>query len=127
MAASSFFMQISDPRTLLDMIDRDRLTHYLGFEPPALQHISNHNLTHENQVYFSEPYGVDGEGDNSANSPVNCGEPILNDELAQFNNSEPLTALKGQVLRLGDFIDTDAVCSGFPHTVNLVQIKDCIS
>lgn len=110
-AASSFSMQISDPRALLDMINRDRLTLYLGFEPPSLQRIFDHTLTPANQVYFSEPYGVDGERSNSANSGIHSGEPILNNEVTRVNSEASLTTLKGKVLRLGDFIDTDAVCS----------------
>jgi hypothetical protein len=110
-AASSFSMQISDPRALLDLINRDRLTQYLGFKPPSLQRISDHTLTQANQVHFSEPYGVEGEPSNSANSSIHSGEPILNNEDTQVNSEDSLAMLKGNVLRLGDFIDTDAVCS----------------
>lgn len=113
-AASSFSMQISDPRALLDLINRDRLTQYLGFKPPSLQRISDHTLTHSNQVSFSEPYGVAGESSKSENSAIHSGEPILNNQVTQVNSEDSLnslTKLRGKVLRLGDFIDTDAVCS----------------
>ncbi|EED15868.1 aconitase, mitochondrial, putative [Talaromyces stipitatus ATCC 10500] len=104
-AASSFSMQMSNPRELLDMIDRDRLKEYLGFEPSAqISLVSGKSEMNTSTLIFSEPYGRDENTSNSAEGgiPNTSGNALFADEGLS-------TAIQGKVLRLGDFVDTDAI------------------
>ncbi|KAI0804954.1 hypothetical protein GGR55DRAFT_308661 [Xylaria sp. FL0064] len=125
-AASSFAMKITDPQPLLDRLNSDELTKYLKYNPikdsPDILekfHLQGENdpgttATEASNIPFNEPYGTDAEEDTSssesdswslrstASSPMQDHFPI---------HSNPISAeiIKGKVMRLGDFIDTDAI------------------
>jgi 3-isopropylmalate dehydratase small subunit len=99
-AASAFDMAITAPKALLDLVDINFLNGCMGQQthgPPA-------SVT--SRIKFSEPFGS-----TTTHEPVRQGKEF--DEgyqsrhgSANKGNSVPL---RGRVLSLGDFIDTDAV------------------
>ncbi|KAH8820276.1 aconitase family protein [Xylogone sp. PMI_703] len=98
-AASSFSMKITNPRFLLDEIDKDQLAKALGIKSPSI---------YRTQPRYVEPGAVDLKAN-----------PDIKVELSQSGKREvqvPATAPgvnrdihKGKVQRLEDFIDTDAL------------------
>ncbi|KAJ2981401.1 hypothetical protein NUW58_g6697 [Xylaria curta] len=135
-AASSFTMRITDPQPLLDQIDPAELTRYLQYNaikdsPEMLEkfHLENESRSRTagmqtGAISFSEPYGIDAERDTlstetgrqSTPLPRTTAAAVENQSLTQSGPS--VTApIKGKVLRLGDFIDTDAIIpTEFIHT-----------
>jgi hypothetical protein len=100
-------MLVSNPQELLDMVDRDILEQYLGYQPFEYEPLIN-----TVEVHFSEPYGTDSTNSAYADDSIvidgkSAGdEPESQESVASGNSHE---VLKGNILRLGDFIDTDAV------------------
>ncbi|KAF2968023.1 hypothetical protein GQX73_g5567 [Xylaria multiplex] len=132
-AASSFKMRITDPQSLLDQLDLEELTRCISYNPikdsPAilekfhLQNESEPGVTdmQANAITYCEPYGVDAEEEMSPETirqqfahadSMELPTPISSPIQDKFPmNSEPSTSatVKGKVMRLGDFIDTDAI------------------
>jgi hypothetical protein len=99
-------MQICDPQELLDLVDRDILEQYLGYQPFECEPVNN-----QLEVHFSEPYGTDNTNSVADASIIEDSKtaedkPESQEPVASANSHE---VLKGKILRLGDFIDTDAV------------------
>ncbi|KAL1846954.1 hypothetical protein Plec18170_008923 [Paecilomyces lecythidis] len=101
-AASSFAMKICDPQELLDMIDRALLEQYLEYQP-----FDTAPLVNRPEVHYSEPHGANSPSDlqraidnTSENTEIELGKSSTNDSSHNITN--------GKILRLGDFIDTDA-------------------
>lgn len=96
-------MEMSDPQELVNRIDQNRLKEYLGYQPFQVEPLQNSQVVH-----YSEPYGTDTEGvakevSGSYTKAEVDPTPIPKEPAAQKQT------IKGKVLRLGDFIDTDAV------------------
>ncbi|RWA08597.1 hypothetical protein EKO27_g6512 [Xylaria grammica] len=133
-AASSFSMRITDPQSLLDQLNLDELAKFISYNPikdsPAILekfHLQNENEsgatdnTHAGTITYSEPYGLDAEEKSSTETtgqqPAHTDSVPLTKSIsspAQEESSakaDPNMAatVKGKVMRLGDFIDTDAI------------------
>jgi hypothetical protein len=101
-------MQMANPRELLDMIDRDRLKDYLGFEPSEQgTPVSGKPETYTSTLLLSEPYGTDGDTSNTAHGDIPIAETDTSDDAVVGKVLS--TVIQSKVLRLGDFVDTDAV------------------
>ncbi|KAH8692803.1 mitochondrial putative aconitase [Talaromyces proteolyticus] len=108
-AASSFSMQMSNPRELLDMIDRNKLKEYLGYEPSEqISPVSGNSETDTSKLLFSEPYGTDEHTSNTTDRAIPNIKPDTSDDVV-FADEGLSTAIQGKVLKLGDFVDTDAI------------------
>jgi hypothetical protein len=106
-AASSFDMKITDPRELLDAIDLDQLQKFLGYQP-----LGPDSTIPQESLQYVEPFGADTDeqqtvaGDHASHEQA----PQQNVETTSEDVKEaPGEVIKGRALRLGDFIDTDAV------------------
>ncbi|KAI1426361.1 hypothetical protein F5Y12DRAFT_784069 [Xylaria sp. FL1777] len=125
-AASSFAMKITDPQPLLDQLDPEELTKYLLYNPikdfpDVLEkyHLQNEHEHGEaaaqaDSIPYSEPYGTDAEEHKATAEPVPVSVPSAVSPSVQDQpptGSEPTSTeiIKGKVMRLGDFIDTDAI------------------
>lgn len=89
------------------MIDRNTLDHYLGYQPFECE-----TLVNPVELEFSEPYGTDITGSSYPDTCIATDRVFARDKPAPQESNSPATSpevLKGNVLRLGDFIDTDAV------------------
>lgn len=96
-------MKICDPQELLDMIDRALLEQYLEYQP-----FDTVPLVNRPEVHYSEPHGANSPPDleraidnTSENTRIEPGKSSTDDSSHNITN--------GRILRLGDFIDTDAV------------------
>lgn len=85
------------------MIDKNILERYLEYEP-----FDTAPLVNQPKVNYSEPYGADNSSDleiaindNPENTRIESGKSLIEDTSHNLIN--------GRILRLGDFIDTDAV------------------
>ncbi len=95
-------MQIKDPQSLLDSLDQERLKTYLGFNP-FMEDVS----ASAGSIEYVEPGGKDAEG--SSHTEMRT-DTTKQDGIADLAAEKPSHRLiEGKVLRLGDFIDTDAV------------------
>ncbi|KAI0534515.1 hypothetical protein GGR58DRAFT_482485 [Xylaria digitata] len=132
-AASSFTMRITDPQPLLDQLNLEELAKCISYNPikdsPAILekfHLQNESEpgatdTQTDAITYCEPYGVDAEEEMSAETireqfahadSMELPTPISSPIQDKFPmNSDPNTSatVKGKVMRLGDFIDTDAI------------------
>ena len=103
-AASSFSMEITDPKPFLDEIDRDRLREILHYRPKE---------TTRNGPTYVEPSAASESSNKLSNGNATNVAPIGNipadgsDTAIANTASEDIR--RGKVQRLGDFIDTDAV------------------
>ena len=95
-------MRIRDPRELLDEIDQDLLRKYLENQPSECV-----DSRSSSRIQYSEPYGTNEQHESGAVEDIKSNAPRLPVNGDQESFSENL--LKGEVMRLGDFIDTDAV------------------
>lgn len=89
------------------MIDRDILERYLGYQPFECEPLIN-----PVEVHFSEPYGTDSTDDAYADASIVIDSKPAGDKPESQESVAPVNSherLKGNILRLGDFIDTDAV------------------
>ncbi|KAJ9131059.1 Aconitase [Pleurostoma richardsiae] len=102
-AASSFEMRITNPRQLLDAINYDRLQEYLGYLPFEVNEAEG-----KGTLQYFEPFGVDSE-----DGSHHTDETGLQQEKSENNRKKlegaPEQTVKGRAMRLGDFIDTDAI------------------
>jgi hypothetical protein len=134
-------MRVTDPQPLLDKLDLDELAKYIQYNPikdsPAL--LEKFHLQAEREleteytetggIVYHEPYGIDAEEAETSSESVglqgtqdsstswgNSVSPPVQD--TSVPKSDPNTAgiIEGKVLRLGDFIDTDAVSRPFSST-----------
>ncbi|KAI0517225.1 hypothetical protein F5B22DRAFT_603781 [Xylaria bambusicola] len=125
-AASSFAMRITDPQPLLDQLNLDELTKYLAYntikDDPAV--LEKFHLEDEREpgtaaekvsdISYYEPYGTDTEENRS---PLETGlislpdttPSLMQDQFSIKPDLKGAEIIKGKVMRLGDFIDTDAI------------------
>ncbi|KAI0392697.1 hypothetical protein F5Y17DRAFT_477390 [Xylariaceae sp. FL0594] len=129
-AASSFAMQITDPQPLLDKLDLDELVRLLRYNPikDSASLLKKFRLEDEGgveekasaeepKIAYSEPYGTDVEKERQQPSDGNMETRLPPLNQAAVMGDVPITAsdgaskdiIKGKVLRVGDFIDTDAI------------------
>ncbi|KAJ8112499.1 hypothetical protein ONZ43_g5381 [Nemania bipapillata] len=124
-------MQITDPQSLLDQLNLDDLTKYLRYNPlkdsPAtlkkfhLQTEPEVVSTHPTAIMYYEPYGLDAEKGPSPETvdghiaqemptafPTDASSPLHSSSLTKLDGTTG-GIIKGRVMRLGDFIDTDAI------------------
>ena len=102
-AASSLKMEITDPRELLDAIDLGRLEKYLGYLP-----FENESFNSQETIQYSEPYGADQD---QASDEPGSADTVPEPQMGAVSGQK----IKGRVIRLGDFIDTDAVSITASH------------
>ncbi|KAI0425598.1 hypothetical protein F5Y09DRAFT_94947 [Xylaria sp. FL1042] len=125
-AASSFTMKITDPQSLLDRLNPDELTKYLLYNPikDSPDILEKFHLQGEDEpgataveggnIPYYEPYGTDAEEDTSSSEtdslslPSTASSPVQ-DHFPTNLNPNSAEIIKGKVMRLGDFIDTDAI------------------
>ncbi|KAI1132574.1 hypothetical protein F5Y10DRAFT_230869 [Nemania abortiva] len=139
-AASSFAMKVTDPQSLLDQLNLDDLSGYLRYSPlkdsPAA--LKKFHLQTESElaveptqtaaITYYEPYGIDAKGEtftetSGQQGPYDTPGPSLmavpppaQDLLPKEPGANTTGLIKGKVMRLGDFIDTDAIIpTGFLH------------
>ncbi|TGJ79978.1 hypothetical protein E0Z10_g8784 [Xylaria hypoxylon] len=133
-AASSFAMRITDPQPLLDQLNLDELVKCTSYNPikdsPAV--LEKYHLQDESEpgatdtqtdaITYCEPYGFDAEEETSSSeimeqhvahsdsmpSPKASSSPVQ-DQIPTNSDSNMSATVKGKVMRLGDFIDTDAI------------------
>ena len=94
-------MQITDPQPLLNVLDQERLRTYLGFTP-FMEDVS----ASVGSIKYVEPGGKDAETRSLTEKETDSGG-----HSAKMDAPEEMSyhRIEGKVLRLGDFIDTDAV------------------
>lgn len=105
-AASSFSMNVSDPRPLLQAIDPAYLRECLGYQPFSMADESD---IKQQSISFSEPFGTDGEEQvktQKAPDPADADDPHTAGSVQPQSTAD---MVNGRVLLVGDFIDTDAV------------------
>lgn len=94
-AASSFDMEVADPRPLLDEVDLDRFASIAG-----------RKSSQTTEVHYVEPApALKGARSASGNPP----EATLPTSIVAESTSSGSDVTKGKVIKLGDFIDTDAL------------------
>lgn len=123
-------MKVTDPQSLLDQLNSDELAKYLLYNPikdsPAI--LEKFHLQNEGELWataleagdipYCEPYGTDAEEDTSSTDtdtdstgislPSTVSSPVR-DQFPMNSRQKSAEIIKGKVMRLGDFIDTDAV------------------
>lgn len=99
-------MKLKDPHEFLETIDLERWHTLRGFSVSAADSAQNH-------ISYVEPSGsATAEIKNAGSTDVLSSE-VDTSETADSSSSDVMT---GKVQRLGDFIDTDAVCCS--HSFN---------
>jgi hypothetical protein len=100
-AASSFDMEITDPRDLLKQIDLDRVRQIQGLK----QKVSATRPRSSGSPVYVEPAPVEDPPAKPSVIPKVDEQIKIEDSIVPTN-----TAIRrGKIQRLGDFIDTDAV------------------
>jgi hypothetical protein len=113
-------MKITDPRELLDAIDLDKLQEYLGYQP--FEHEDDNS---QNSLQYVEPFGTDEDepqiatGDHASHTQE--GETNVNTN-SQGSGESPGEVITGHTMRLGDFIDTDAVSRAMRYATQPMQM-----
>lgn len=102
-AASSLKMQICDPQPLLDQIDTDVLSQRLGYNP-----LSTQPPAASGRIQYSEPSGKGVESGHEISAQI-ASDAAEESSGALEQSVVDQRQIKGKVVRLGDFIDTDAV------------------
>lgn len=123
-------MRVTDPQSLLNKLDPEELTKYIRYNPlkDSPDKLRKFHLETERDlavesehITYCEPYGTDAEGETPTNKvvqqiPKDISVPSqkIVDTPAQHQSSttpdgSTTGLIKGKVLRLGEFIDTDAV------------------
>jgi hypothetical protein len=92
-------MNITDPKEFLEEIDMDILRDYLGYIPFEIAPSEKTRC----KIQFSEPYSAISNGEETHTTREAISQPPGEIKGATTQ------VIKGRVLRLGDFIDTDAV------------------
>lgn len=101
-AASSFSMTISDPRPFLEIIDLEFLEKCLGYQP-----FEDPGPEMGPKLSYDEPYGVESQ---DAKEVLDTSCRRLSTAGTQAAKStQDANNMKGKILALGDFIDTDAI------------------
>lgn len=100
-AASSFDMEVTNPRKYLDKIDLKRFEQLLS--KPRLPAAGSKPV-----VAYVEPPEAQG-------STSESGEPVAvaDEQKAPSASQKDATEISGKIQRLGDFVDTDAVSDMF--------------
>ena len=98
-AASSFEMKLKDPHEFLETIDLERWHTLRGFSVSATDSTQDH-------ISYMEPSGS-ATAETKNVGPTDVKLEVDTSETADSSSSDVMT---GKVQRLGDFIDTDAVC-----------------
>lgn len=101
-AASSFEMVITNPQALLDAIDPARFDALKG--RGSLQTIST------TPPGYVEPASVDHSRNSQPNDVVFNDNVQTSDIMVETAGELQGNKIKGKIQKLGDFIDTDAVC-----------------
>lgn len=97
-------MKLKDPHEFLETIDLERWHTLRGFSMSAIDSTQDH-------ISYMEPSGsATAEIKNAGSTDVKSSE-VDTSETADSSSSDVMT---GKVQRLGDFIDTDAVCCSLP-------------
>lgn len=99
-AASSFEMKLKDPHEYLAAIDLERWHTLRGVSVSATDSTQEH-------ISYMEPSGSATAETKTVDSPDVKVTEADTSETADSSSSDVMT---GKVQRLGDFIDTDAVC-----------------
>ncbi|GAM37913.1 hypothetical protein TCE0_033r08236 [Talaromyces pinophilus] len=102
-AASSFNMEITDPRPLLDAIDMTELERCLGYLP-----FTSERRQSKVETVYSEPYGME-DLDDPESGVVKTEEAGAQSSVASGEQPTSINIIQGKPLILGDFIDTDAI------------------
>jgi hypothetical protein len=105
-AASSFSMEITDPKPYLDEIDRDRLREILGYSPKDTAR-NGPTYVEPSEDSTEEPSNAVSNGNGTGS--VSVGNIPISESDTPIANSASEGIRRGKVQRLGDFIDTDAV------------------
>jgi hypothetical protein len=118
-AASSFEMTVTDPDELISKVDLERWNSLRGLGHPSTSGQRKHS---QDSVLYVEP--------NSA--AISLPTSAVPTQTIETPNSSSITnvtdpaheniILTGKVLRLGDYVDTDAVC----RTVIPVEFKSVL-
>lgn len=97
-------MKLKDPHEFLESIDLDRWHTLRGISVSAID-------STQDRISYVEPSGsATAETNNGGPTDVKSSE-VDTSETADSSSSDVMT---GKVQRLGDFIDTDAVCWSLP-------------
>lgn len=124
-------MRITDPQSLLDQLNFDELTRYLRYNPlkdsPAS--LKKFHLQTEPEVMiestqavaieYHEPYGIDSEKGTFTETVGQQLAQEISVALPTESNANTTGIIKEKVMRLGDFIDTDAVSIVTEHFFSL--------
>ena len=102
-AASSFSMRICDPRPLLEAMDMRYLENCVRYSPFDVGDPQPHAA-----LRYDEPYGEALTEDVENSSRLRTRGDASRESQAS-GDSDGKSLISGKVLRLGDFIDTDAV------------------
>jgi hypothetical protein len=105
-------MAITDPQSLLNSIDQDCLKKYLGFNP-FMEDVG----ASIGSIEYVEPYGKDAVPEAAAESKETSSPVAETTETAEAAAAD--RRIEGKVLKLGDFIDTDAVSFSLALNVEL--------
>ena len=100
-------MKITDPRGLLDVINPDELNRLLGYQPME----QDEPLSQES-FHYSEPFGEDIERETAMEQttiPQKEEKEKQSETVPRGPSEDRGELIQGHVMRLGDFIDTDAV------------------
>lgn len=115
-------MEVRDPQDLLNLIDRGILEKYLGYSVSDIDPLVN-----QPEVCYSEPYGVDSASSDMETVTESVPADAKTRPMGSSVTANSKSMISGKVLRLGDFIDTDAVSVlDHPDSVIPVQLTDQI-
>lgn len=120
MAASSFDMKVKDPYDLISQVNIEQWNSLRGLKSSSL-------LDHRQPtpLMYLEPSGPFGSSPSATDMPTVQRDDSLTSpapelkEVASSVLEEKI--MKGKVQRLGDYIDTDAVC----HIQLIMYLLDC--
>ncbi|KAJ9494116.1 hypothetical protein H2202_010423 [Exophiala xenobiotica] len=102
-AASSFSMRICDPRPLLEAMDMGYLGNCVRYSPFDVGDPQPHEA-----LKYDEPYGEARTQDiENGSRSTTLGDASHENHASGVSDGKSL--ISGKVLRLGDFIDTDAI------------------
>jgi hypothetical protein len=100
-------MQITDPKSLLDELDLDRLQAVLGRSSKTF---AKRPLTYEEPSGFKKSMNAASVQESNQTSQSSNVDPSSKDEALE--PSKTYEIIRGRIHTLGDFIDTDAVRYG---------------
>ncbi|KAJ5782463.1 hypothetical protein N7457_004237 [Penicillium paradoxum] len=109
-AASSFGMSVVDPRPFLKAIDYEFLEKYMGAKPQMIAEIQYAEPT----ILTAEMHKENTSLDASAKADIQFSQTLSNHALPH---------IKSRIVRLGEFIDTDALAPG-PALTSCITDED---